>query len=638
MDRVERCLGEARQGLLTLQRYDGHWCAELEGDSIVESEYILTMYFLGRGSERRLEKVARHLRGLELAEGGWSLFPGGDPEVSATVKAYFALKLLGDDPEAEHMRRACRVARQLGGIRACNSYTKLCLAIFGQYPWKLCPAVPPEMILLPKWLPFNIYAMSAWSRTIVVPLSMIWAYKPYCEVPAEADISELEVEGSGRHRAAATTAREQAWATSFEAIDIGLKWVEALGLKPFRRLALARCEQWILARLRRSDGLGAIIPPIINTILALRCRGYGIDHPVLAAQIDELERLEIEEGETLRVQPCKSPVWDTAMALNTLIRSGVEGEQQAIRAAVDWLLDHEVTEPGDCQILNPDVPVGGWYFEYANEFYPDCDDTAAVMTALAGVESASSGDESRLRQALGRAAEWLVGMQNRDGGWAAFDRGCDLEVLTFIPFADHNAMIDPSTVDITGRSLEALASCGFGPDDDAVRRGVEFILCQQRDDGSWYGRWGANYLYGTWLALIGLKAVEFDMAHDACRRAVDWLLAHQNEDGGWGESLRSYHEPTWIGRGESTAAQTAWALLGLIAAGEVRHSAVTRGFGYLLETRQVDGTWADEQWTGTGFPEVFYLRYHYYATYFPLLSLASYRRAMARSAESEKVA
>jgi len=637
-ERLERAIEQARRSLLSLQREDGHWCAELEGDSILESEYILAMHFIGRTAGEKVRKAATYLRRQQLPLGGWAHFPGGDADVSTTVKAYFALKLVGDDADAEHMMRARRVACELGGLRACNSYTKLNLAIFGQYEWDRCPVVPPEMILLPEWLPFNIYALSAWSRAIVVPLSMIWAHKPHCPVPAGATIAELDVPGSRRHRAPASTAREQAWATFFEAIDIGLRWIEGLNLNPFRSLAMQRCEEWILERLEKSDGLGAIFPPIINVILALRCQGYALDHPAVRSQLDELERLEIEDGDTLRLQPCKSPVWDTSQALYALLESGLEANNPAALKAADWLLDHEVEAAGDWQIRNPKIPVGGWYFEYANEFYPDCDDTAEVMATLSRVEHPSPEEAQRAEQALGRAVDWMLGMQNDDGGWASFDRGCDMEVLAFIPFADHNAMIDPSTVDITSRAIEALTACGVERAHPSIERAIAFLLGEQQENGSWFGRWGANYLYGTWLVLVGLESAGFDMRHEACRRAVDWLLSHQNDDGGWGESLRSYDDPAWSGCGESTAAQTAWAVLGLCAAGEGNGEAAARGTDFLVGTQLDDGTWYDEQWTATGFPRVFYLRYHYYATYFPLLALATGRRALESSAESEQVA
>ena len=636
--RLHRAIRKARRATLDLQQRDGHWCAELEGDSILESEYIIAMYFMGLGKDDRLRKAANTLRDLQLPGGGWAIFPGGDAEVSASVKGYFALKLLGDDPQAEHMRRARRVALELGGIRSCNSYTKLYLAMFGQYPWKRCPVVPPEMILLPAWFPFNIYKMSAWSRAIVVPLSMIWASKPVCAISPEQSIPELDRNGTIRHRAKASTLREEIWATFFEAVDVGVKVVETLRLRPFRKRALRRCEEWIVPRLEKSDGLGAIIPPILNTLLALRCQGYENDHPIVVSQLRELEKLEIQEDDSLRMQPCKSPVWDTAQALNALLEAGSVRDEPSVHAAARWLLDHEVSEAGDWKINNESIPVGGWYFEYANEFYPDCDDTAEVITALSKVRFPDAGSQERLEGAIERGREWLLGMQNDDGGWASFDRECDREALTFIPFADHNAMIDPSTVDITSRVLEALRASGLEPSHPQIRRGIEFLLDEQEDDGCWYGRWGANYLYGTWLAIVGLNSVDFDMGHESCRRAVSWLIDHQNDDGGWGESLRSYEDHSWAGRGTSTVSQTSWVMHALILAGEIGHPAVQRGLEFLLERQDFSGSWEEELWTGTGFPTVFYLKYHYYASYFPLLTLGIYAQALEGRGEKESVA
>jgi squalene-hopene/tetraprenyl-beta-curcumene cyclase len=638
-DRLRGALARARRRLLALQRADGHWCAELEGDTILESEYILTMYFLGRGGTEKVGKAAAYLRSQQLPGGGWAHFPGGDAEVSTTVKAYFALKLTGDDADAEHMVRARQTAIDLGGLGACNSYTKLYLAIFGQFPWDRCPAVPPEMILLPEWMPFNVYTMSAWSRTIVVPLSMIWALRPHCQVPEAAGLRELDMDSGRRHRVSASTPREFLWATVFEAIDALLRWMERRELTPLRQAALAHCERWVLERLEKSDGLGAIFPPILNAILALRCRGYEMTHPALRGQLEALESLEIEEADTLRLQPCKSPIWDTAQALYTLLEFDLPADDPAAVSAARWLVDREVRREGDWRQRNPTCPIGGWYFEYENEFYPDCDDTAEVLSALVRVRDPNPAEARRLQEAVRRGRDWLLGMQNDNGGWAAFDRDCDMEVLTFIPFADHNAMIDPSTVDVTGRVIEALRSCGVGSAHPAIERAVGFVLREQEADGSWYGRWGANYIYGTWLALAGLEAAGLDRGHSAFERAADWLLSRQNEDGGWGESLRSYDEPEiWSGRGESTAAQTAWALLGLLAAGQEAHPAVERGLNYLLDSQRPEGAWVDDLWTGTGFPQVFYLRYHYYSTYFPLLALSRCQRAGARSMRRERVA
>lgn len=614
----------ARNYLLSIQAEDGHWCGELEGDTILESEYVLMLYFLGRSGEPRARKAAEYVRRRQLEQGGWAIYPGGPPEVSASVKAYFALKLLGDDPDAPHMAKARRAILDLGGVEAANSFTKIYLAIFGQYPWERCPAIPPEMILLPRWFLFNIYEMSSWSRGIVVPLSLVWAHRPYCPVPARASISELYRDGARvRPVNAPSTLKGRLWRTFFAFADSCMKEAEKLPVKPWRRRAIRTAERWILARLDKSDGLGAIFPPIVNAVLAFRCLGYPPDHPVVAGQVRELEKLEIEDGDTLRLQPCFSPVWDTALALNSLVESGLPADHPALLRAARWLLDREVREAGDWRLHARRAEPGGWYFEYANEFYPDCDDTAQVLTALAKVRFPDPREEERRRAAIERGVRWLLAMQNRDGGWASFDRGCDTEAFTYIPFADHNAMIDPSCEDITGRVLETLHVLGHGAS-PAARRAVRFLLRKQLPDGTWYGRWGCNYIYGTWLALWGLTRDALDSADGRIERAAAWLQAHQNLDGGFGESLRSYDEPETKGIGPSTAAQTAWAALGLMAAGRGGADCVRRAVSYLVASQRPDGSWQDEPWTATGFPRVFYLRYHLYATYFPLLALAQY--------------
>ena len=636
---VSNGVGAAQRALLELQRPDGHWCAELEGDCILESEYILTMHFLGRTGEERVRKAGNYLRRMQLEDGGWAIYPGGPSDVSSTTKAYFALKLLGDDPYAPHMARARDTVLELGGLDACNSFTKIYLSVFGQYDWHRCPAVPPELILLPSWVPFSIYEMSSWSRAIVVPLSIIWARKPYCKVPDYAAIAELRDGVRQRPSARVPGLRERAWVALFEAIDLFFKSVEGIHLKPARNRALRKCEEWTLARLEKSDGLGAIFPPIVNAIMAFSSLGYEQDHPALAGLITELDKLAIEEDDTLRVQPCFSPVWDTALSINALLETGVSGEDEAIQAATRWLLEREVRTAGDCQIRRPSAPVGGWYFEYANEFYPDCDDTAEILRALAEIELPDPAEDARRRHALERGTAWLESMQNRDGGWASFDRGCTRECLTFIPFADHNAMIDPSTTDITARALEAFAAMGRDPSERPVRAGIQFILDQQEADGAWYGRWGCNYIYGTWLALVGLTDSGLGPEHPAVRKGAAFLRGCQNEDGGWGELPLSYDDPGRRGHGPSTAAQTAWALMGLMAAGQADSPAVKKGVQYLLRTQDQDGTWHDQHWTGTGFPSVFYLRYHLYCLYFPLRAMASYEKQLRElEAAGEKVA
>ena len=624
---VGNAIAAARRYLLSIQREDGHWCGELEGDTILESEYMLTMHFLGRGGEPRMRKAAEYLRRQQIASGGWAAYPEGPPEVSASAKAYFALKLVGDDSQAPHMAKARRVILELGGLDACNSFTKIYLSIFGQYDWEKCPVVPPELVLLPDAFPVSIYRMSSWSRAIVVPLSIISAYRVRCPVPEGAGIAELQTPpGSPPQKRRPRTSRQRIWSAFFAAVDRALHEVERRRWTPLRRRALDRAEEWILARLERSDGLGAIFPPIINTILALRCRGYAADHPLVAGQVAELVKLEIEEEETLRLQPCFSPVWDTALATVALAESGVPADDSRLQRAAQWLLDREVRVPGDWQRRLPKTPPGGWYFEYENEFYPDTDDTAEVLAALAAVRFPDEREERRRQGAIERGVAWQLAMQNSDGGWPSFDRDCDNEVLTFIPFADHNAMIDPSCEDITGRTLEAFDRAGRGGGGKAVRRAVAYLNRKQDADGTWYGRWGCNYIYGTWLALRGLAHAGEDLSRERYQRAGSWLRRHQNEDGGWGELPHSYDDPGHKGRGPSTPSQTAWALLGLFALGDTASPNVRAGLDYLLGNQGYDGSWKDEHWTGTGFPSVFYLRYHLYATYFPLWALSVYER------------
>jgi squalene-hopene/tetraprenyl-beta-curcumene cyclase len=615
---VRRVIKRAQQYFLQIQNPDGHWCGELEGDTILESEYILTMHFIGRADGDKVRKAANYIRSKQLADGGWAIYEGGPAEVSASAKAYFVLKLMGDSPDAPHMKRAREVIRRLGGLDATNSFTRIYLAIFGQYPWARCPAVPPEIILLPLSAPINLYEMSSWSRGIVVPLAIIWGIKPFCAVPESASIHELMLDNPP-----STNARRGFWKTFFKTTDATLKLIERRGWQPSRDKALKACEQWMVDHFEKSDGIGAIFPPIINSIIALRCLGYANDHPLTAGQIRELEKLEIEEGDTLRVAPCYSPVWDTALALNAMIESGVPADHPDVVKAAEWILGKEVKEVGDWKVKNPEGEPGGWYFEYANEYYPDVDDTFQVLTSLSKVRFPDRERERRKREAMERALKWTLTMQNKDGGWASFDRDCDEQFLTQIPFADHNAMIDPSTADITGRGLETLANLGFKTDHPAAQRAMAYLAKEQERDGTWFGRWGVNYIYGTWLVLTGLKAIGEDMWEAKYQAAGAWLRSIQNEDGGWGESPRSYDDPSLKGHGISTPSQTAWALMGLIATGD-DSDGLHRGVEYLLKTQLEDGSWKDESWTGTGFPTVFYLRYHLYASYFPLLALGMY--------------
>lgn len=674
---LRQAVERTRDRLLGLQQPDGHWCAELQGDTILESEYILLLAFLGQGQSQRAKEAAAYMLDQQSPAGGWAMFPGGPLEISGSVKAYLALKITGHDPQAEYMIRARKAILHAGGMEKVNSFTRYYLAMLGLIPYDLCPAVPPEMILLPLWAPFNIYEMSAWSRTIIVPLSLLWACQPCTMLPPEHQIDELYATpkkslprtiGGVNHEG--PTRGWINWTRFFQRVDRLIKFGERLSIKPLRKRAIQLCENWILQRLEKSDGLGAIFPPIVWTLIGLRCLGYKDDSPVIASQFAELEKLVIRDVDShgiakVRLQPCLSPVWDTAIATIALRDAGVCRHDPAIRKSLEWILSKEVKQQGDWALRNPKLEPGGWYFEYNNEFYPDVDDTCMVLITLGrclpeGVGQdwtmelfddraiqdpkgpvVFSGRSATAEQAIAeleaaapmvhamrRGVRWLKAMQSRDGGWGAFDANNTREVLTKVPFADHNAMIDPSTADITARVLESFAGLGIRPDSEVHQRALDFIWKDQQPDHCWYGRWGVNYLYGTWQVIVGLVANGVSPSDPRIINGAEWLKNHQQECGGWGETANSYDDPTLRGTGVPTASQTAWALLGLIAAGEAHSTAVARGVGYLLGTQQPDGTWNETEFTGTGFPRVFYLKYHYYALYFPLMALARYAKTV----------
>ncbi|MGO9107641.1 MAG: squalene--hopene cyclase [Thermoguttaceae bacterium] len=639
---VGHAIRRTRQWLLDQQDDDGSWCAELEGDTILESETILMLAFLGRENTPLERRAAAHLVRKQLPEGGWAKFPGGRLDISGSVKAYFALKLAGHDPAAEFMERAARAIRAQGGADAVNSFTRFHLALLGQISYEHCPAVPPEMVLLPKWFPVNLYAMSAWSRTIVVPLSIVAALEPVRRIEPERGIHELflcEPEHWPPLRCPGLPGGTGwlSWDHFFRVINGLLKFGQRKGLMLWRTRAIEAAKNWMLARFRKSDGLGAIFPPVVFSTVALKALGFPDQSPEVVECLRQLERLAIDDPSdgTTRLQPCFSPVWDTGLVMRALAVAGVPADDPAILRAADWLRSRQTAAPGDWAETVDAVP-GGWYFEYANEFYPDVDDTAMSLMALqtlfrdgreTDVEAVSGARQAGLKATVAtieRGLRWMLAMQNRDGGWGAFDRNNDRHFLCYVPFADHNAMIDPSTADLCGRVLEALGKLGRRVGDPHVDRAVEFVRRSQEADGSWFGRWGVNYIYGTWQAMTGLIEVGVPHEDPAVVAAAKWLLAHQQANGGWGESPSSYERPELSGQGQTTASQTAWAVLGLIAAGMADHPAVLRGVRYLAQTQNHDGTWEESQFTGTGFPCVFYLRYHYYPIYFPLMALAQW--------------
>jgi squalene-hopene/tetraprenyl-beta-curcumene cyclase len=623
--------GGIRRGadfLLERQDPQGYWIGELEADQTLESDYILLQLWLyppdSVGPWRppswdKVRRAARYILKGQTPSGGWSLYPGGPANISASVKAYCALRLAGLESSNPRIEKARQCILGLGGVEAANSYTKIYLSYFGLYPRERTPTIPPEFFLLPETALFNIYEMSSWSRAILAPLAILGARQARRPAPAGLSLSEI-FSGSLPPRPDLFS-----WRNFFLWTDRALKVWERTDFRPARDKAVEAAAEWMIRHLDDSDGLGAIFPGQLNSIMALSELGYGLDHPVMRRELDHLERLVIDDGETLRLQPCLSPVWDTALtcyALGSALAASDERVRSALRRAADWLLSKEVRGYGDWAVKNGKAAPGGWYFEFNNEFYPDTDDTAKVLLAM---EFARAGDAGAQQAAETRAVDWLLSMQSADGGWGAFDLDNNSQILTHVPFADHNAMLDPTCADITGRVLEAICRRGPGGRHPAVGRALEYLRKQQHEDGSWYGRWGVNYIYGTCFALRGLEAAGEDQREAYIIRAGEWLRSIQNADGGWGESCASYDDPREKIHGESTPTQTAWALLGLFATGDYETRSVRDGIRYLLEGQQADGSWSEQFFTGTGFPSVFYLKYHLYPQYFPLMALAKYQ-------------
>jgi len=627
MSRVAAAIDAARKYLLSIQHDEGYWCGELEADTSLESDYILLHTLLGTGDPERIRKAARYVLAHQNQDGGWSIYHGGPSNVSASVKAYFGLKLAGYGADHPALERARQKILELGGVTGVNTFTKIYLCFFGQYDYNAVPAIPPEIVLFPRWFWFNIYEISSWSRAILVPLSIAYAKKPFKKIPAEMGIAELFVGGRENSRLRLPWAPTLlSWRNFFLVLDRMTHGFERVHVRPLRSVALRRAEKWMLERFEMSDGLGAIYPAMMNAIIALRCLGYSVDDPQFIRAMDEFEALGIEEGETFRMQPAKSPVWDTALAMFGLGCSGVSPTDPRLLAAADWLLKKQVTHKGDWVVKNPEASPAGWYFEFNNEFYPDVDDTAMVILGLSQVDHPN---ERYQLESVDRALQWVLSMQCSNGGWASFDKDNNKMVFQYVPFADHNAMLDPATVDITGRVLEMLAGYGYNRDHPAVRRALGFIRGQQEPDGSWFGRWGVNYIYGTMQVLRGLEAMGIDNREAYIQQAAEWLRMVQNADGGWGEACCSYDDSDSKGMGPSTPSQTAWAVLGLLAAGDTRSDSVQRGVTYLLRNQKKDGSWDERQFTGTGFPRVFYLAYHLYRTYFSLLALTTYTKVLA---------
>jgi squalene-hopene/tetraprenyl-beta-curcumene cyclase len=617
---VEQAVGRATSWLLSQQNQDGYWWAELEADTTLESDYILYLHVLGRLESKKVEKLAQYIRERQLEDGGWNIFYGGPAELNATVKAYVALRLAGETASSPQLQRAKKRIHELGGLEATNSYVRFYLAMVGAVDWRMVPAIPPELMLLPNWFPVNLYEMSSWTRGIVVPLAIVYAQKPNWRLPEGMKFDELFKKQGAKPPSFRWEKRVFSWKNCFLALDQGLKLYEQWPWKPFRKVALERARRWMLERLERSEGLGTIYPAMMNSIFALLALGGDTTDPLVAREIGFLERYEIEEKGTIRVQPCISPVWDTAIAMVSLEEAGVNPAHPSLIAAERWLLDHQILGPGDWQVKNSKAEPGGWVFEFRNDFYPDVDDTAFVLMALGRV---ADPEPARLRRAIRKGLAWLVSMQNGDGGWGAFDHENNLEFLNNIPFADHNAMLDPSTADVTARAVECLGQMGWPGTHPVLERGRAFLRHDQTADGSWFGRWGVNYVYGTSGVLRALETIQMTSRPD-CQRAANWLRSVQNADGGFGESILSYYDANLKAKGKSTASQTAWGLIGLLATVGPQDAAVEHAVAWLVAHQNPDGTWNEDEFTGTGFPCVFYLKYHLYRNSFPLYALARY--------------
>ncbi len=648
-DAIER----ARRNLLRLQHPDGHWRGELFADSTLVSDFLAYLHWsaLSPGAEKvdavLQEKCVAHIRRRQLPDGGWAIYEDGPSEINATIKAYFALKLAGHAPTQPWMQEARAAALRLGGIPRMNTYSKLYLALLGQFSWEQLPTVPPEMILFPKWFPFHLCEMSSWSRAMLVPLALVNHKRPTRQLPPEKALHELYPAGTERTDLRPQWRRPRlSWPNFFLACDRVMKALHRLPSKPLRPLAVRRCQAWMLERMGEgSDGLAAIFPAMLNAMIALQSLGYSVSHPAMVKARRDFDGLLVDDPRDFRIQPCLSPVWDTAIATIALAESerGTDAPpvqmsarqaphhdrreacpttSAAIAQAQAWLAAREVRTHGDWATKNPHPEPSGWAFEYRNDFYPDTDDTMMVLLALRGGEPQP------------RALAWLLSFQCRDGGWAAFDRDVTQRWLQDVPFADHNAILDPSCADLTGRVLELLGKIGHPRDDAHIRRARAFLRRTQEPDGSWHGRWGVNYIYGTWQVLRGLHSIGEDTRQDWIVRARDWLESCQNEDGGWGETCASYEDSRLKGKGPSTPSQTAWALMGLLSALQpAEHAArksIRRGIAWLLEKQSADGSWPEHATTGTGFPRVFYLKYDLYRNTWPLIALAEYRQAIAR--------
>lgn len=632
LDELDRRIASATKGLLDHRKADGHFCFELEADATIPAEYILMRHFRGEPIDAELErKIGVYLRRIQGEHGGWPLFHNGALDVSATVKAYFALKMIGDDVDAPHMKRAREAVRARGGAAESNVFTRILLALYGQVPWDAVPTMPVEIMLLPKWFPVHLDKVSYWARTVMVPLFVLMLKKPKAKNPRGIGVPELFTvppfqvktwKFGGAHQ-------KWYWKSFFINLDKVLKIITPYFPAGPQERAIKKAVEFVDERLNGEDGLGAIFPAMVNALEMYDVLGYPPDHPNVVTARQSIEKLLVIKDDEAYCQPCLSPIWDTSLASHALLEAGGEDAEKAALEALNWLKPHQVLDvKGDWAVARPDVRPGGWAFQYANPHYPDVDDTAVVVMGMDRIRHKAGTENADFDASIERAREWIHGLQSKNGGWGAFDADNQYYYLNEIPFADHGALLDPPTTDVSARCISMLAQLGETIENSEVmRRGVDYIIREQEEDGSWFGRWGVNYIYGTWSALCALNAAGVDHKAPAMRKAVDWLVSIQNEDGGWGESCDSYKlDYRGYEKAPSAASQTAWAIIALQAAGENDHPAVARGIEWLARNqRKEDGLWPEDTYTGGGFPRVFYLRYHGYSKFFPLWAMARYR-------------
>jgi squalene-hopene/tetraprenyl-beta-curcumene cyclase len=628
---LEAALQRSQDYLFSVQKPEGYWVGELLVDSTLVSDTLAYHHWNGKVDPEWQRKAVNQIFSMQLGDGGWNIYFGGPSEVNATIKAYLALKLAGVPVTDPRLLKAREVALSLGGVPRMNTFSKLYLALLGLYPWDYVPTIPCEVILIGKWFYVNINEMSNWSRSMLVPLAIINHFKPTRPLDHGTNLDELYPEGFHERDLALRPDPERfTWRNFFLWLDKLHKFVENNKLRPFRKLALKKAEEWMLERFEGAHGLAAIFPAMLNSLIALKALGYPDNHPQILRAERELKNLEHEDDRTVRIEPCLSPVWDTAIVAICLRESGVPATDPRMKKCAEWLMEKEIRFRGDWKYKNPsNVEPSGWVFEFENKWNPDVDDTAMVLLALRLIKT---DDEAKRIECLQRGLKWMMTFQCKDGGWAAFDKDCTKGVLEKVPFADHNAMLDPECADITARILELLGYEGYPISNAQVLKALQFIRDHQEEDGSWYGRWGVNYIYGTWQVLRGLRALNINMGQRWLLKAREWLESVQHADGGWGERCNTYDDPVFKGKGPSTASQTAWAIMGLCAFDDPNRESIRRGIEYLARTQNTDGSWTEHETTGTGFPKVFYLKYDMYRNAWPLLALATYRKLLERAA------